>query len=330
MPFGTAFACIFCRLSVDVDFKPTFLLLFVYLFGCIFRSRFTPAKRTKCRHGPRSRVECTRSRIHNHKNIFSASVLYEYIERWRHFDHQFRALQMLIDTRPHLYDQAYHRCSHEMNERIKYSSQPPRPPDPSKTENSKAKPTRPAPPIYRTSFHLNGETRTLGTHENNKICQWYCCSCGQCYGSILYKTTEELKPRESIDNHLLESLKYYSQLAYNNTRYHEPNYTLKRKNTSETASESKKRPSNLPLQAPRKKKALSPGDLTIVRHDTSFFPHALETYSDDEDAESSPDTEAEEHVLLETPTRFTCHRCNHMMCPYCPKVRVKDLASTKS
>ncbi|CDO52174.1 conserved hypothetical protein [Geotrichum candidum] len=26
------------------------------------------------------------------------------------------------------------------------------------------------------------------------------------------------------------------------------------------------------------------------------------------------------------PERYDCTRCNHMMCPYCPKRRIKDMA----
>ena len=39
--------------------------------------------------------------------------------------------------------------------------------------------------------------------------------------------------------------------------------------------------------------------------------------------ESEIKTSAE--IVLKIPTRFTCHRCDHMMCPYCPKIRLKDL-----
>ena len=88
--------------------------------------------------------------------------------------------------------------------------------------------------IHKTIYYPTNQL--LGPQENsmltsdNKICQWYCCSCGQSYGSVLYKDDyREVRPNgqppqkraRSLDssNYILDSLKYYSQVVYRDHKH---------------------------------------------------------------------------------------------------------------
>lgn len=126
--------------------------------------------------------------------------------------------------------------------------------------------------------------------NDNKICQWYCCSCGQSYGSIIYKKPpEQVSLVTDIHEYLLQNLKHYSSLVYD-----------------EEASDQ--------TRVPR------------TNNDPYTVPGFESSSSENVDMTLSPSgAENENSVLLKIPTRFNCHRCSHMMCPYCPKVRFKDL-----
>lgn len=143
----------------------------------------------------------------------------------------------------------------------------------------------------------------INLQDQNRICQWYCCECGQTYGSIIYKqknnysTTSNSQyrnanisnPNTSNSNsnseyNITEKLRYYSQFIYSHheaatAEIHEPD----------------------------------PDD-KYDSDDSILHTNLLD------DSKSKI-----EEIILDPPTRFTCHRCNHMMCPYCLKVRIKDL-----
>ncbi|KAI3402604.2 hypothetical protein KGF56_004696 [Candida oxycetoniae] len=283
-----------------------------------------------------------------------------------------------------------------------------------------------------------------GLTSDNKICQWYCCSCGQSYGSVLYKDdVDETKAANSKDienteaanskdienteaanskdienaetanskdienaetanskdienaetanskdienaetanskdienaetanskdienteaanakiienadatsssahwtsatnprsNYIFDSLKYYSSVVYRDHKetisptiakanncfdskssqlqqqqkvdgkpahLSENNRAKRRLETSEEDSKSPDSPSNIPYIP-----VLSP-----LHFDLNNSNNNLIEYQD--------------RVILNIPTRFTCHRCDHMMCPYCLKLRLKDI-----
>lgn len=217
--------------------------------------------------------------------------------------------------------------------------------------------------------------------NSSSICQWYCCNCGQSYGSVIYKSsggsdlaiyppdasqvseTEEtptekhtassspspytcsLSPSvsntppvsssspvsnstltnepascqlvETAPSHL-QKIMYYSQIIYSNSGIdsHHPN--------------------------PSSSSSLS---MPPLIHSSSFPPAALSPLEEENSSVQShlshlgpcsPESEITEpddklqttasHVLVDPPNRFNCHRCYHMMCPYCPKLRMKDLS----
>lgn len=191
-----------------------------------------------------------------------------------------------------------------------------------------------APPASNRSYSQNhllpNQPTTREPQENsmltsdNKICQWYCCSCGQSYGSVLYKDDyREVRPNgqppqkraRSLDssNYILDSLKYYSQVVYGDHKHVISNASF------------------------------SAGSSVNSNADTNYFDCKTAT-TDTEESHSptiTPNTpmlsplhlnlnhnsfiDYREKIILNIPTRFTCHRCDHMMCPYCLKLRLKDL-----
>ncbi|CAX42563.1 conserved hypothetical protein [Candida dubliniensis CD36] len=196
-----------------------------------------------------------------------------------------------------------------------------------------------APQAPNRSFsqnHLlpNEPTTEKSSHNSlstsdNKICQWYCCSCGQSYGSVLYRDDyREVRPNgqppqkraRSLDssNYILDSLKYYSQVVYRDHKHvisnasfsssssvnnnADTNYFDCKTTTTDSSTQSTEG-SHSPIIAPNTP-MLSPLHLNLNHN--SFIDYG-------------------EKVILNIPTRFTCHRCDHMMCPYCLKLRLKDL-----
>lgn len=149
--------------------------------------------------------------------------------------------------------------------------------------------------------------------DENKICQWYCCSCGQSYGTIIYKGDSSHKDisitnYHTLHDYLLENLKYYSQMVYNDDnlqfQYMRPKASSAQNTTGHASQSTGGQNSQLPTHHMHR-------DLGA-------------NYSYSTSADASGDTS----LMVEIPTRFVCHRCSHMMCPYCPKVRLRDLAKT--
>lgn len=138
-----------------------------------------------------------------------------------------------------------------------------------------------------------------GFPDENKICQWYCCLCGQTFGQIYYKDRRsEPVPRSSvpIQNELIDKIKYYSQIVYNQHKPEDNDYFQYHPYPSSGLHS----PLTVPLE------------LRVGRFNV-------------EDTTDMTEMNNSSNVMLKIPTRFTCHRCDHMMCPYCPKIRIKDL-----
>ncbi|CAN3367091.1 hypothetical protein DICA1_E22100 [Diutina catenulata] len=195
--------------------------------------------------------------------------------------------------------------------------------------------------------------------NDTKICQWYCCSCGQSYGSIIYKPTSEVDdvtpthptfptlpatepipaasgaitteedPKDGdastnqLNDYLIKSIKYYSQIVYN--KLDTP--TIPEEETNPYADEIN------PYEFPEVRRSSSFNDVispTLLAETNSVVtptPIYIRTTTSTTPASNYDyDDMGRDDVILNIPTRFTCHRCDHMMCPYCPKVRVKDLS----
>ncbi|RLV91002.1 hypothetical protein JA1_004189 [Spathaspora sp. JA1] len=215
----------------------------------------------------------------------------------------------------------------------------------------------PDPPEYPHSFHAPNSSKSpqsrlitspTPSNSDNKICQWYCCSCGQSYGSVLYKDSEgNLETREehqqknsnsdSNNNYILDNLRYYSQVVYrdhiNNsmaTNISQPssssnelsrsNYNDSRPAFKTTLSEPIYSDFKSPKPAvPNYTLHTPPGPIPHFDHSTPMMSPTST------DLQNGNTIDYQERIILSVPTRFTCHRCNHMMCPYCPKLRLKDL-----
>ncbi|CUM64691.1 uncharacterized protein PRCAT00002300001 [Priceomyces carsonii] len=191
------------------------------------------------------------------------------------------------------------------------------------------------------SYEESSQAVTPGDQgaQGNKICQWYCCSCGKSYGTIMYKQVEDLE-REA----LMTNLKYYSQLTYSNvnedrsewwsegdTGYkYEAGDSERRYNARLSMMSSLTSPltSISSYEAP----GITDGRCQTNpngreeeyhqhhQHHNHHNYHDNNQHNHHDNSYNSKDT-----VILDVPTRFTCSRCNHMMCPYCLKTRYKDL-----
>ncbi|CAK9437752.1 uncharacterized protein LODBEIA_P21300 [Lodderomyces beijingensis] len=244
------------------------------------------------------------------------------------------------------------------------------------------------------------------TALDNKICQWYCCSCGQSYGSVLYKHDYDQKtaldsrhhhhhhhPHESQiaegstsfasttsaaninPNYIFDSLKYYSSVVYRDHKHAISNSPTLTKASSyidlklqqqhhEPRRNSWKPPSTLAKSpvSQKHKNTSNEEQQQKEEEDEEEEEHAEGQYCRNECSEHSiiykssnrspPQTppqppallspshlhldlisnnkliEYQDRVILNIPTRFTCHRCDHMMCPYCLKLRLKDIDSS--
>lgn len=195
--------------------------------------------------------------------------------------------------------------------------------------------------------------------NDTKICQWYCCLCGQLYGSIIYKKTTlpdnhpaaAVNPaaadNESVNDYLIRSIKYYSQIVYNLRGSQALAAALLAAPSSVGASPHHHDDDDAvddnvyaheisPYDNPEVRRLASFNDIlspliieetNLVVTPTPVFIRTTSTtaYNFDKVHSLCTDGTAADDVILNIPTRFTCHRCDHMMCPYCPKVRVKDL-----
>lgn len=183
---------------------------------------------------------------------------------------------------------------------------------------------------------FNGNTNTgnkvdMGDSQNaNKICQWYCCSCGQSYGSIIYKDNRETEiAEEKEDDIFIKKLKYYSQILYSGG---DPSYSKYEYLNSSKNLRTPEERVNVNYFEPVRRRSSSMTDLNENFKrlgDTEPVPHAISTFPSSCTSPSvSPVPglfEYNSKVAVCIPTRFNCHRCNHMMCPYCLKIRLRDL-----
>lgn len=156
----------------------------------------------------------------------------------------------------------------------------------------------------------------INLQDQNRICQWYCCECGQTYGSIIYKQKSNYSTTSNSQ--------YRANTAHSNS--------ISNSNSTTTNSTTTNSNSNSEYNITEKLRYYS--QFIYSHHET---PAAAEPHESDPDEKYDSDDSILhtsllddnkskiEEIILDPPTRFTCHRCNHMMCPYCLKVRIKDL-----
>ncbi|KAI5959069.1 uncharacterized protein KGF55_005559 [Candida pseudojiufengensis] len=231
----------------------------------------------------------------------------------------------------------------------------------------------------------NTTNQKFSQNSDNKICQWYCCSCGQSYGSVLYKendnnnqssstineknqTTqsnetqlpynqlEEEIQRSSYNrdnlnrNYIFDNLKYYSNVVYKDHHQNQIINSPIKSNQSTNYFDFKPSSSSTPtssstdLKSPSRKrereeiKELTEDNLesspkirqkSISSDDPQIQTPILSPLNINLELQSTTSSknlyEYKQKVILDIPTRFICHRCNHMMCPYCLKLRLKDI-----
>ncbi|KAK6200513.1 uncharacterized protein RJT21DRAFT_114923 [Scheffersomyces amazonensis] len=174
---------------------------------------------------------------------------------------------------------------------------------------------------------------SLDNQDCNKICQWCCCNCYQSYGSILY--TSALRPPISPlspTHREVHNLLYYSQLAYGihditdiSSEYHQHDHkvTSDNSNLCEAPSSSSQN-TNTPEYT---HELVTSQNSFSSNRDTPKSISALKLHLQESAGSSTEQSTVlrNPNIILKEPTRFNCHRCNHMMCPYCPKVRIRDL-----
>lgn len=196
------------------------------------------------------------------------------------------------------------------------------------------------------------------------IVQWYCCDCGQSYGTIIYH--DHIVDLMNKDEDDVSRLKYYSSVIYNhpqlNSNYHvltsvSPDVHERRffeEEDPEYFSMHRSHSINLPIKDQPGDKSHKYLDSTLSyrnsvsteenRYSTlslgspnnSDFEHVNSSTENDDTMNLASnlldgayhdvnDKKDPNQYLISTPERFVCNRCSHMMCPYCPKLRCKDL-----
>lgn len=187
--------------------------------------------------------------------------------------------------------------------------------------------------------------------DDNKICQWYCCSCGQSYGSVIYKHKHDDDDQEhdandeiqehgeqeqqhsfrpqrvrenSSNNYIMDNLRYYSRVVY---RDHISAGLL-------TELEQQRQPPLHSTTRPLPIRSISDytdckQPMPIIANHPMLVTHSAQPSTSPSQLLSPISLDGtnyqDDNVIVSIPTRFTCHRCDHMMCPYCPKLRLKDL-----
>lgn len=225
--------------------------------------------------------------------------------------------------------------------------------------------------VYINNFINTKSYRKFEDISNkNLIVQWYCCDCGQSYGTIIYHDhiVDLLNKEDDVSR-----LKYYSSIIYNhpllNSNYQllsslTPDF-LERKFFDDEDLEyfGMQRSNSINLPINNQKHDSKPEKLlefnTSLTHRNSIcteennnssisqgspsnqndFDHVQSCYNETEETINlnSPvengtpynddnDKKDPNQYLISTPERFVCNRCSHMMCPYCPKLRCKDLS----
>ncbi|CAH6722102.1 hypothetical protein CLIB1444_08S01926 [[Candida] jaroonii] len=173
--------------------------------------------------------------------------------------------------------------------------------------------------------------------DDEKICQWYCCDCGQSYGTIIYKDKNVKKDSPNAD------VKYYSSMLYNNNiiidykdflsptiETQEDDYFKVRtvdlnnsKSRNQKIHQQIKDHININDHHDHHNNSNNTLDNQLLHNQSSSSNQKEYTRNDSLSSEEN-DSELDE-LLINGPKRFSCHRCQHMMCPYCPKLRYKDL-----
>lgn len=126
--------------------------------------------------------------------------------------------------------------------------------------------------------------------NSNKICQWMCCYCGQSYGSIMYTSVDPRIPP-------LEYISYHKE---------EPNYKY----------QGMSKVFNLVILEDNRNQNTEGLDQRATRTSTEIIPNNIN---------NEDESNINKRIILSVPKRFVCHRCHHMMCPYCKKIRLKDI-----
>lgn len=198
-------------------------------------------------------------------------------------------------------------------------------------------------------------------NDRNKICQWYCCYCGKSYGTIIYKnantnynniTNNNYSESNSITtsfvnlmygnsniitttNNLLEmnEVEIMHQLRLNDTKLNQ-SYQIPCNDSSDlfTRLDIKSQSSHLwdiyenelPINSTIKTSSSFSSSSSSPPSSTKHLTGSTSNYTT-QNCSNRIIPFHNNTVILNTPTRYTCNRCHHMMCPYCLKVRVKDL-----
>ncbi|KAL6450806.1 hypothetical protein SBY92_001052 [Candida maltosa Xu316] len=191
------------------------------------------------------------------------------------------------------------------------------------------------PPITSTNTSTNTKETTKSPNitpnnspistSDNTICQWYCCSCGQSYGTVLYKDDHSNQNQQhqplpssssstSSSNYILDNLKYYSQVVYRDHKHVISNSPSLSGNNAANNSSTNYFECKQPTTT-----------TTTTTNNHQDYPDSPTLSPIDLNNNKNNLIDYQEKTVLNIPTRFTCHRCSHMMCPYCPKLRLKDL-----
>lgn len=158
-----------------------------------------------------------------------------------------------------------------------------------------------------------------------KICQWYCCDCGQSHGQILYTDAPSTVPSTTD---YLGKLKYYSRVVYDKSQGQNSlqNHSNDHTHTHTHNNNDDDTPHNYLHFQPVPSIDLPPlwpaGDSdneSLESPPTHPHPYLLHI------EKASVVKAQRQKMVLNPPSRFTCGRCNHMMCPYCLKIRLLDL-----
>ncbi|EGV63092.1 hypothetical protein CANTEDRAFT_114402 [Yamadazyma tenuis ATCC 10573] len=200
--------------------------------------------------------------------------------------------------------------------------------------------------------------------RSDQILQWYCCDCGQSYGTVMYQ--DHLIDLAQQQQHLIlaKATSPGRGLSPPSSPAATPPEPQETQSISSSQSTPIKRYKSLLYSLSDRESLMnllsglaSPAGENTVSNSDDDDDTELEEYAYHSNSELSHSTEvplaanytlespdasllaANGHghraypsnlsqYLVSIPERFTCNRCCHMMCPYCLKLRCRDICST--